>query len=65
MLNPYDVFFIKTNGVYLWIGDADSVRGSWQLIESKKSKPEDKFMIYDRNSGKTVEVKAGEFRRPM
>jgi hypothetical protein len=62
MLNPYDVFFVKTDGTYLWIGDADSIQGSWRLIEARRSKPEDKFMISDRNSGRTIEVEAGRVR---
>ena len=65
MLNPYDIFLMKTNGTYLWIGDADSVQNSRKLIESRNGKPEEKFMIYDRNSGETIEVLAGQFRHPM
>jgi len=60
MLNPYDVFLIKNDGLYLWIGDADSLQSAWKLIEAKKSSPEDKFKVYDRNSSETIEVRAGQ-----
>jgi len=62
MLNPYDVFSVKNNGTYLWIGDADSMQNSWKLIESRKPRPNDKFMIYDRTTGSTVEVSASQVR---
>lgn len=61
MLNAYDVFAVKKNGTYLWIGDAESMQTSWRLIETRKAHPDDKFMIYDRTTGNTVEVSAGQF----
>lgn len=62
MLNPYDIFVVKKNGTYLWIGDAESMQSSWRIIEARKPLPEDKFMIYDRTTGGTVEVMASQFR---
>ncbi len=60
MVSPYDVFLVKSNGTHLWIGCADTMQGSWRLIERQKFQAEDKFMIYDRDTGKTTEVVAGQ-----
>jgi len=62
LINPYDVFVVKGNGTYLWIGDGDSMTSLWTLVESCKPQPEDKFMIYDRTTGNITEIEAGHFR---
>lgn len=55
-----DVFRLKPDGSFVWIGSADSPQAAHEIIKGSKVDPSDAFLIPDSQRNNTLKVRADE-----
>jgi hypothetical protein len=55
-MDVLDVFHVRPDGSFVWIGSADSFLTALKVIKTRKVEPSDAFLIHDsqRNDSWTV-----------
>ena len=59
-----DVFRVRPDGSFVWIGSADSMPTAHKVIKALKIDPSDAFLIHDSRQNNTLTVRADELPPP-
>jgi hypothetical protein len=59
-MDPLDVFRVRSDGSFVWIGSADSLSRTHTQINSHKLKASDAFLIVDSQAHSRLTVRADE-----
>ena len=56
-MDALDVFRVKPDGSFVWIGSADSMHKALTVIRTLKREPSDAFLIHDWQENETLAVR--------
>jgi len=59
-MDALDIFRIRPDGSFVWIGSADSLPTAFKVINTFKVEPSDAFLIHDSQRNDTLTVRAYE-----
>ena len=59
-MDALDVFRVRPDGSFVWIGSADSLPRAIKVIKTLKVEPSDTFLIHDLQRNNTLTVRADE-----
>lgn len=59
-----DVFRLRPDGSFIWIGSADSILMAHKVIKALNIEPSDAFLIHDAQLNNTLTVRADELPPP-
>lgn len=59
-MDALDVFRLRPDGSFVWIGSADSMPTALKVIKALKVEPSDAFLIHDWKRNDTMTVRAGK-----
>jgi hypothetical protein len=59
-MDALDVFRVRPDGSFIWIGSADSLPTALKAIKALKGDPSDAFLIHDSRRNDTMTVRAGK-----
>ena len=57
-MDALDVFRLRPDGSFMWIGSADSLPTALKVIKELKGDPSDAFLIHDWKRNDTITVRA-------
>ncbi len=57
-MDVLDVFRVRPDGSFVWIGSADSLPTAHKVIKALKIDPSDAFLIHDSQRNETFTVRA-------
>ena len=57
-MNALDVFRVRPNGSFVWIGSADSMPTALKVIRTLEIEPSDAFLIHDSQRNDIVTLRA-------
>ena len=56
-MDALDVFRLRPDGSFIWIGSADSLPTALKVIKALKGDPSDAFLIHDWKRNDTITVR--------
>ena len=59
-MEPFDVFQVKPDGSFVWIGSADSLQAAHEMIRASRAVSSDAFLIHDFRCNSTFTVRPNE-----
>ena len=62
-MDVLDVFHVRPDGSFVWIGSADSLPTALKVIKRLKVEPSDAFLIHDSQRNDIVTVRADTLPR--
>ena len=57
-MDVLDVFRVRPDGSFVWIGSADSLPTAYKVIKALRVEPSDAFLIHDSQRNDTLTVPA-------
>ena len=57
-MDVLDVFRVRPDGSFVWIGSADSLPTALKVIKTLKGEPSDSFLIHDSQRNDILTVRA-------
>ncbi len=59
-MDALDVFRVRPDGSFVWIGSANSLPTAFKVITEQKVEPSDAFLIHDLQRNDTLTVRADQ-----
>jgi hypothetical protein len=59
-MKPFDVFHVKPDGSFVWVGSADSLQAAHEMIRASHVVSSDAFLIHDFRCNSTVTIRPDE-----